>query len=315
MNQNNAWQANAKVLLFGEYTVLLNSMALSIPFRKFSGRLLTLSETGFAAQRRSHEDLRNFFSYLKTCESAWKAPFSLDLEWMGQELENGLWFDSNIPRGYGLGSSGALIAAIFQKYGYENDRTYFIDKGLLSPLRDFLASLESYFHGKSSGLDPMVSFINRPLLAEPGNRIRIIENKWHDAKGKGALFLLDSDMTCDTGPLVAYFREQCDDQEYRQKLEERYLPMVTEAVHSYLTADSSKLMENVLEISEFQRVNMEKMIPRAMAVLWKKGLEKDLFAMKLCGSGGGGMFLGFTPDMDRMLRELPDLSPVIVHRL
>jgi mevalonate kinase len=27
-----------------------------------------------------------------------------------------LFFDSNIPQGYGVGSSGALVAAIFEKY-------------------------------------------------------------------------------------------------------------------------------------------------------------------------------------------------------
>ena len=27
-------------------------------------------------------------------------------------------FDSNIPQGYGVGSSGALVAAIFEKYSF-----------------------------------------------------------------------------------------------------------------------------------------------------------------------------------------------------
>jgi mevalonate kinase len=38
------------------------------------------------------------------------------------------------------------------------------------------------------------------------------------------------------------------------------------------------------------------MIPKGFENLWKQGHTEDLFSLKLCGSGGGGMILGFTKD-------------------
>ena len=32
---------------------------------------------------------------------------------------SGMYFDSSIPQGYGVGSSGALVAAIYDKYAHE----------------------------------------------------------------------------------------------------------------------------------------------------------------------------------------------------
>ena len=35
---------------------------------------------------------------------------------LDNDLKENLYFNSNIPQGYGLGSSGALIAAVYEKY-------------------------------------------------------------------------------------------------------------------------------------------------------------------------------------------------------
>jgi mevalonate kinase len=39
------------------------------------------------------------------------------------------------------------------------------------------------------------------------------------------------------------------------------------------------------------------MIPDKIIQLTYYGVEKDLFYLKLCGSGGGGFFLGFTKNI------------------
>ncbi|MGA0031695.1 MAG: mevalonate kinase, partial [Flavobacteriaceae bacterium] len=46
------------------------------------------------------------------------------------------------------------------------------------------------------------------------------------------------------------------------------------------------------------------MIPESVHGLWQKGLETNAYYLKLCGSGGGGYFLGFTEDLERAQQEL-----------
>jgi mevalonate kinase len=43
---------------------------------------------------------------------------------------------------------------------------------------------------------------------------------------------------------------------------------------------------------------MKKMIPDEILELWNKGIQSDLFSLKLCGAGGGGFMLGFCNDKE-----------------
>ena len=43
----------------------------------------------------------------------------LDWEALKADLDRKLYFDSNIPQGYGVGSSGALVAAFYDRYALE----------------------------------------------------------------------------------------------------------------------------------------------------------------------------------------------------
>ena len=38
------------------------------------------------------------------------------MEHFRNDVNSGMYFDSSIPQGYGVGSSGALVAAIYDKY-------------------------------------------------------------------------------------------------------------------------------------------------------------------------------------------------------
>src|SRR5690606_28744578 len=93
----------------------------------------------------------------------------IDLLKMKEDLDQGIWFDSDIPQGFGLGSSGAVIAAIFEKYGHP---TRSIDGD-----KDKLARLEDFFHGSSSGLDPLVSHNQKPLLIHNFNKVEVLEER------------------------------------------------------------------------------------------------------------------------------------------
>ena len=42
------------------------------------------------------------------------------LDELKRDIDKGMYFDSSIPQGYGVGSSGALVAAVYDKYA--NDK-------------------------------------------------------------------------------------------------------------------------------------------------------------------------------------------------
>ena len=79
-----------------------------------------------------------------------------------KEAENTLTIDSNIPIGYGLGSSGAVTACIYERYAVKTTKQ--------ETTRTRLAQMESFFHGKSSGIDPWVSYSQQSWLFQ-GNAL------------------------------------------------------------------------------------------------------------------------------------------------
>ena len=99
---------NSKVLLFGEYSIIKESMALSIPYDVFGGEL------GFKSDKSIDPELRDFSKFLKNLET--RKEFDFDFDSFAFDVGRGLFFDSSIPQGYGLGSSGALVASIYSKY-------------------------------------------------------------------------------------------------------------------------------------------------------------------------------------------------------
>ena len=59
-----------------------------------------------------------------------------------------MYFDSSIPQGYGVGSSGALVAAIYDQYAL-NKITVLenLTKDKLVQLKTVFAAMESFFTG------------------------------------------------------------------------------------------------------------------------------------------------------------------------
>jgi len=47
------------------------------------------------------------------------------------------------------------------------------------------------------------------------------------------------------------------------------------------------------------------MIPGPMTGVWEKGLADGTFALKLCGSGGGGFLLGYDTGQGETASHLP----------
>ena len=90
----------AKILLFGEYGIIKDSKGLAIPFNAFRGALKTSDNLeGFS--KKSNNNLRRFYQHIANLNSEL---VSFDLKTFEADLESGMYFDSSIPQGYGVGS-------------------------------------------------------------------------------------------------------------------------------------------------------------------------------------------------------------------
>ncbi len=269
----------SKILLFGEYSVLRGSQALAIPYAQFGGRW------AYSNDISKQMDLSKWVVYLK--ELVEKSEIALDTEGVLRELKKGNFFDSNIPRGYGAGSSGALVAAMYDVYGLNKDLS-------INELKSVLGKIESFFHGSSSGLDPLVSYLQKPVLIKKDKSIAILDNLKSDAQ----MFLLDTHQPRKTEPLVHFFMNKCEQiPSYNALIENELVPYVDDAIAVFLQNKTELLFDIVHQISFFQYRFFTEMIPLAVKNVWLEGLSNDVFKLKLCGAGGGGFILGFCNDI------------------
>lgn len=294
---------NSKVLLFGEYSVIRESMALCIPYRLFDGRL---------AFRRDHGgqvdgELKEFSKYLKTLKKSDELFFDFDINSFDFDIGQGLHFDSSIPQGHGVGSSGALCAAIFDRYSKEGQSP----KNDIMYLKRIFSLMESHFHGASSGVDPLISYINRPIII---NRKEVLEVSLpHFSEGPGAIFLLNSGRARRTEPLVNLFLEKCKSDSYADICDSVLTPITNHCVNSFLEGDMSSLFGHFRELSDFQYRHFLPMIPKLFRDLWMDALKDEQFYLKICGAGGGGFLLGMTSNFESTCESLAgyELRPLI----
>lgn len=259
----------AKLLLFGEHILLVGAPALAIPVPAFSGQWAW-------SEQPEQRDLWAFSDYLKT-----HTPFGSDFD---EALRQGLYFESNIPEGYGLGSSGALCAAVY-------DRFASVKTADLTELKAVFAEMESFFHGNSSGIDPLTSYIGTPLLIEEKTQVSQVAPKaWTEAP---VVFLIDSQLPRQTGPLVQWFLAQYGLPAFRDRLEETLFPAHHRMLDAWLAADQATFWPALQQVSAFQFKHLPPMIPKTLRDFWLKSLAQDEFMLKICGAGGGGFVLGF----------------------
>ena len=105
----------SKILLFGEYGIIKDSKGLSIPYNFYNGAL-KVDENASAEAIQSNASLRRFVNYLEQLQKDQPDLVTFNLEVLKIDIERGMYFNSSIPQGYGVGSSGALVAAIYDKY-------------------------------------------------------------------------------------------------------------------------------------------------------------------------------------------------------
>ena len=291
----------SKILLFGEYGIIKDSKGLSIPYNFYNGAL-KITDTNTEVAKDSNAKLFKFYNYLKNLNSP---IVNFNLDKFHNDLQLGMHFDSSIPEGYGVGSSGALVAAIYDYYA--NDKITVLEnltREKLLKLKDIFSNMESFFHGKSSGLDPLNSYLSIPILINSKKDIKVTGIPFQQRVGEGAVFLLDSGEVSTTAPMINIFMEKMKKDGFRKMLNEKFIKYTNKCVEDFLNGDLGSLFQNTKNLSKIVVDNFKPMIPNKYHSLWKKGIENDSYFLKLCGSGGGGYILGFAKDIEKAKKEL-----------
>ena len=262
----------------------LDALAVALP--EYSGRL---ELTG----KEPDENLVGLLNYLSKISKYY--PYDIKLDVLEEHINKGLRFTSKIPLHYGLGSSGALVAAIFENY---------LDKKSLDSITDpralktSLALIESHFHGVSSGIDPLVSLIKKPVLVRRSGKVYLLDKPVVRKRKKLHFFLLDSKQPGKTENLVTAFMYKLNNTNFSETFKTGYKKYSNGAIRHLINRRYDDFYEKFIELSSFQVENMNELIPVHIQEHFKGGIENGDFALKVCGSGGGGFFLGVTRSKD-----------------
>ena len=300
----------SKILLFGEYGIIKDSKGLSIPYSFYNGAL-KMDDNVSEDAIQSNQNLRLFAKHLQTLE---ERLVSFDYQSLITHLNEVMYFDSSIPQGYGVGSSGALVAAIYDKYAHEKITILEnLTREKLLKLKMIFSKMESFFHGKSSGLDPLNSYLSLPILINSNNHIEATGIPSQQSSGKGAVFLLDSGIIGETAPMVNIFMEKMKQEGFRKMIKNQFIKHTDACVDDFLQGDIKSLFRNTKQLSKVVLSHFKPMIPKQFHELWKKGIETNDYYLKLCGSGGGGYILGFTQDIERAQNSLSTYNLEVVY--
>jgi Mevalonate kinase len=277
---------NSKLLLFGEYGLMYNAMALSVPYAKYSGKLAFDTNSEHA---ESTAEIQKFFDYLKSKGSDQNLHFPINMDRLESDLNRGLYFDSNIPRQYGVGSSGALVAAIFSRYAFPAEMG-----NNLSPeiLKANFAVLESFFHGKSSGLDPLISYLNKPIIIDSQKSISLVD--FSIQQSSIAFALIDTHSKSATGPLVQHFIDLFNLPEFEKAFYRQFGPANNGCINSLLQNDSEAFFKHLQQLVKFELYHFHEMVPPPFHQILSDALRHEVY-IKLLGSGGGGFLLAIAP--------------------
>ncbi len=275
---------HSKLLLFGEQIINRGATGLAIPTDHFTGYFDFIKEEWNEAAVSSNRAIQGLAEHIIYDDEL--APL-YDTNALLTDLEHGLYFHSDIPQGYGLGSSGALVAAICTSYRHKP-----INKKDHAALKHELAKIECYFHGKSSGLDPLVCFLSRSVLIEKGEVTEIFDLEKKEAS-YFKVFLLNTNKPRKTEQYVKLFLKKCQDPKFDEMLNESLIKANDMCIRSFLDPGYRTFWKSLKLISQIQYDHLPEFTPEHFKPLWKQGLVNNEFYLKLCGAGGGGFILGF----------------------
>jgi len=256
----------AKVLLIGEYAVLYGGTALGLPYTPFSAR--------WANGKNADPQLNLFLKFLKEKPELSQC---LDLEAFSTDLQQGLFLDSSIPLSSGLGSSGAVVSAVWDRYGIDKQN---------SQLRKIFSQMEGFYHGNSSGLDPLIIYHQKPILLNNAG-VSLVSSEIPFETNNYKISLIDSGQKRDTHVWVNKFKNKMENPEFEHAFHLDFLSANEQIIDAFLNSESDKIFSLWKSISSYQLKHMPEFIPEHLKSIWMT----ENSAYKLCGAGGGGYFL------------------------
>ena len=271
----------SKVILFGEYSVILGSQVLGVPLS---------DRYGYWSQEpgRNSRMTNGLIDYLiKECSSF------LDVNKIKEIGSGQIFYRSTIKRGYGTGSSGAISAAIYDHCSDQVEENIPI-------LREQLAKVESFFHGKSSGFDPLISIKKNPILRDEQGDYKLLNPSAIPQHSMAKIYLLDSGDRRRVKGLVPRFMEMNKEVPSIGK----QLTELNNTIISKLLADQD-INVDVANLSAFQLEHMQPMIIDRLMPFWQEGLTKGDYFIKLCGTGGGGYYLIYIVNEEALQSTMP----------
>ncbi len=284
----------SKVILFGEYSMIFDSTALMVPLKKFSAQWRFASSA--QGSTASNASLKRFAEYLSTLNDAEEI---FDLQRLNRDLRYNLYLDSNVPSGYGLGSSGTLVAAVYDGYAKKNNDD-------LLALKALFGQMENYFHGSSSGIDPLQCYLGKPFKITPKN-VEILNDGFLHKDIH--ICLIDTKIKSNTKPLVEHFKAQRENPEFLKRFQTEYLPYVKKCINAMIWNDKKLFFSSLRLLTKGQLEFLRPMITDNTLELFTADYDFN-FGVKISGSGGGGYVLGFTDDVDATSNLLRDFEVV-----
>ena len=286
----------SKVILFGEYSMIFDATALMIPLTKFSAQWRFASHLDASGGKASNMSLQSFADYLSTDNELKNI---IDLQRLNHNLYYGLFLSSNVPSGYGLGSSGTLVAAVYD--GYAKQKT-----DDLLQLKTLFGKMESYFHGSSSGIDPLQCYLGKPFKITPKG-VELLSDDF--LKKDIHICLIDTKIKSNTKPLVDHFKQQREDAAFLSCFQSEYVPCVTACIDAMIEGDKELFFNSLKQLTKGQLEFLRPMITDNSMDLFTTDFDFN-FGVKISGSGGGGYVLGFTDEVERSSELLKDFEVI-----
>ncbi len=249
----------AKAILFGEYLVLMGGDILSLPLPNQTG--------GFSINPESNSFWEGYYQFLSDISEDFNQDFDIDR--LKADIVAGLHFDTTFKQRAGLGSSGVLVACLYRDYT-DNKVT---DTTQL--LEDF-SKMEAYFHGTSSGFDPLVSYLAKPILRQ-GDSVQVLQ-KLPEVN----YTIVDSHAQRKDPDLVNNFLQRVSDSTGYESDINALTLLNNEIIASIVEGDIPD--EKIAHFCEEEQRLFPDCFPPSMA-------GQPL--VKLCGAGGGGYFIRF----------------------
>ena len=286
----------SKVILFGEYSMIFDATALMIPLTKFSAQWRFASHLDASGGKASNMSLQSFADYLSTDNELKNI---IDFQRLNHNLYYGLFLSSNVPSGYGLGSSGTLVAAVYD--GYAKQKT-----DDLLQLKTLFGKMESYFHGSSSGIDPLQCYLGKPFKITPKG-VELLSDDF--LKKDIHICLIDTKIKSNTKPLVDHFKQQREDAAFLSCFQSEYVPCVTACIDAMIEGDKELFFNSLKQLTKGQLEFLRPMITDNSMDLFTTDFDFN-FGVKISGSGGGGYVLGFTDEVERSSELLKDFEVI-----